>query len=101
MEANLAASAGGTDKAYDEIEIDLAPGGRYGVSTGSGSGGGSGYVDDTTPVGTGSAHRLLPRGERCGRYFRRRFVRYDVAMYVPVPGPGIMYSSTSYFCLEA
>lgn len=66
--ANLAAQAD-TGKDYDEIEIDLASGGGHGASAGSG------YVDDTPPSGTGSARRLLPRGERCSRCFRRRNVR--------------------------
>lgn len=68
--ANLAAQADTGKDSYDEIEIDLASGGGHGAPAGSG------YVDDTTPIGTGSARRLLPRGERCSRCFRRRMVRY-------------------------
>lgn len=67
--ANLAAQADTGKDSYDEIEIDLASGGGHGAPAGSG------YVDDTTPIGTGSARRLLPRGERCSRCFRRRMVR--------------------------
>lgn len=71
--ADLAARA---EKDYDEIEIDLASSGGHGASAGSG------YVDDTTPIGTGSGRRLLPRGERCGRCFRRRIVRYVVMAWM-------------------
>lgn len=50
---------------HDQVEIDLGP-----VSYEIGSG------PAVTPDSSGNGQRrVLPRGERCGRCFRRRWIR--------------------------
>lgn len=79
------------DEDYDEIEVDLPPsGGESRVAP---------YAIDIVQSealsseavciaqvgeigGSSSKHRVLPRGERCGRCFRRRCIRYDMVQYI-------------------
>lgn len=78
MNAHIAALSE-ENKEYDELEIDLTPGGGHDGSSEQGSRGPS----ETSVVGhsggagvvLGSARRSMPRGEHCGRCFRRRIVR--------------------------